>query len=93
MTSPARYQDLVERYGEVMSLRDLATVLAYPTAEALRKAISRGSLSIPAFRLPHRRGWFVLTRDVAGWLSQLTRQPIHGQDAVPVAGELDQERR
>ncbi len=93
MTSIARYQDLVERYGEILSLRDLATVLGYPTAEALRKAIARGSLSNPVFRLPHRRGWFVLTRDVASWLSQLTGPPNQSQPPMIVASESEQEGR
>lgn len=60
--------DLVERHGELVSQRDLARMLGYPSVAAIAKARERGRLPIKTFGVPGRRGKFAFTRDVSAWL-------------------------
>lgn len=60
---------LLDRFGEVMSLDDLAYVLKYSSVAAIRKAHARGTLSVDLRRLPNRAKWFACTRDVAECLN------------------------
>lgn len=62
---------LREKYGEVLSLADLAEVLNYPSVKAIQKARQRDVLAVPAQQLPGRRGWFVTTRAVAAYLNSI----------------------
>ncbi len=61
---------LTDRHGPVLGTRVLYQVLGYPTVAALRQALLRGTVKIPVFDIPKRRGRFALTRDVAVWLVQ-----------------------
>lgn len=60
---------IVEKYGVVLTGRSLMRVLGYPSLEALRQAIRRGTVPIPVFPLPHRRGKGALASDAARWLA------------------------
>lgn len=62
--------ELVRRYGLLLSTSDLAKVLGYPSANAYCQAVVRGTVPVPLIRIPNRRGKFALARDVAVWLSQ-----------------------
>lgn len=62
--------ELVCRYGLLLSSTDLAKVLGYPSANAYCQAVVRGTVPVPLLRIPNRRGKFALARDVAVWLSQ-----------------------
>lgn len=62
--------ELVRRYGMLLSSSDLAKVLGYPSANAYCQAVVRGAVPVPLLRIPNRRGKFALARDVAVWLSQ-----------------------
>jgi hypothetical protein len=66
--------ELVRRYGLLLSSSDLAKVLGYPSANAYCQAIVRGTVPVPLMRIPNRRGKFALARDVAVWLSEQHRQ-------------------
>ena len=57
-----REAQLVHRYGQLMTLTDLADVLRYPSVQALRKARIRGQLPLELIRFPNRHGWSVLLR-------------------------------
>lgn len=61
---------LTDRYGPVLGGKALHQVLGYPTAAAFRQAMSRGTVAVPIFEIPKRRGRFALARDVALWLVQ-----------------------
>jgi hypothetical protein len=63
-----RCSALIQRYGELLSLEEVAFELKMPSAESVRKAHERGRLPIPLVRLPGRRGYFALTRAVADLL-------------------------
>ena len=65
-------RDLLARYNApLLGGDDLRSALGYPSAEALRQAISRGTVPVPVFAVEHRRGKFALVKDVAAWLATL----------------------
>jgi len=68
-----QFQELVDRYGMVMSLRDVPKVLRYPSLQAAQKAHLRGTMPIPMGEMPPRRGWFTTARVVADFLSRLDK--------------------
>lgn len=59
---------LESRYGPLMSLKNIAEALKYPTVDSVRKALARKTLPLTATRLPNRREIFIKTNDVAGYL-------------------------
>ena len=61
--------DLIERFGIVLGAKILAKTLSYASIDALRQSIVRKTNPIPVFKLPNRRGYFALTKDVAEWLA------------------------
>lgn len=67
-------QELTTRHGPILGGDALRQALGYPSMEAFRQALSRRQLPVPVFALPHRRGKFALTKDVAAWLGSL-REP------------------
>lgn len=62
---------LIQSYGHVLSSHDLWQVLGYKTVHAYRQARHRKTLPVPEFKIQGRRGYFVLTVNVARYLSQL----------------------
>lgn len=65
-------RELRARYGSpLIGGEDLRRVLGYASREAMRQAVARGTIPVPVFDVPNRRGKFALTRDVSGWLAQL----------------------
>jgi hypothetical protein len=62
-------EELITRYGTLLSGAVLKELLGYATSAAYRQALLRGNVSIPVFSLPHRRGKFALAKDVAQWLA------------------------
>jgi hypothetical protein len=69
-----REDDLKQRFGDLLNLNDLAEVLRYPSAHAIRKARIRGRLPIELIQMPGRRGWFATARAVAKLLDSLESQ-------------------
>ena len=61
---------LESRYGPLMSLKNIAEALKYPTVDSVRKALARKTLPLTATRLPNRREIFVKTNEVAGYLDK-----------------------
>jgi hypothetical protein len=64
------YEELVSRYGVMLTSAQLIKVLGYSSANAFRQAIARNKVPVPLFQIPARRGRFALARDVALWLSE-----------------------
>lgn len=62
---------LRERFGDVLTLSDLASVLRYPSTGAIRKARARGQLPLQLVQMPPRRGWFATVEAVAELLCNL----------------------
>jgi hypothetical protein len=68
-------RDLVERYGTfLIGGDDLRCALGYPSMEALRQAVSRGTVPVPVFPVRHRRGKYALVKDIALWLAELRQE-------------------
>ena len=79
-------RDLLARYGTPLIGGDeLRAALGYPSMEALRQATSRGTVPVPVFDVPHRRGKYALVRDVALWLAQLRESAEKDSDSKEVA--------
>jgi len=71
---------LLSVYGGLVNSTSLARVLAYPSADAVRLAHRRRTLPVRMFRVPHRKGWFAATEDVAAWLeSQAKRTRVNDE--------------
>ena len=66
-----REAELRRKFGELLTLEDLAPLLRYASVGAVRKARMRGKLPIPVKSIPHRRGWFTTPRAVAEFLEGL----------------------
>jgi hypothetical protein len=88
-------QGLHERHGPMLGGAALYRALGFPTAAAMRQAVSRGRVPVPLFDIENRRGRFALTRDVALWLARCRAaglaQPASTQHsaAAPTAKEND----
>jgi hypothetical protein len=63
--------DIQRQYGPLVGGADLLQILGFPSSEAFRQALSRGSIPVPIFAIPNRRGKFALAQDLAVWLTQL----------------------
>ena len=64
-------ESLTQRYGQLLTLEEVAQVLRYPSIQAARKAHSRGQLPIRMFRMGPRRGLFASAGALADYLSRL----------------------
>lgn len=86
---------LHERHGPMLGGAALYRALGFPTAAAMRQAVSRGRVPVPLFEIENRRGRFALARDVAHWLARCRAaglaQPASTQHraAAPAAEEND----
>jgi hypothetical protein len=63
--------DLLKLYGSpILNLEQLHKALNYRSVATMRQALLRGTLPIPIFSQPHRRGYFVLVAEVAKYMAQ-----------------------
>ncbi|UUC96593.1 hypothetical protein NOX35_27165 (plasmid) [Comamonas sp. C11] len=75
---------LQDRYGPVIGGQDLRQALGFPSAAAFRQAALRGTLPVPVFSVPNRRGRFALTQEVAAWLyERRCTATTPGRDSSP----------
>ncbi len=84
-----RERALRERYGNLLTLNDLACVLRYPSVHAIRKAHSRGRLPLPLVKMPPRRGWFATPLAVAELLESLDSDPAAASVDMSSSAEED----
>lgn len=73
LTKAERAAALRDRFGDLLTLSDLAIVLRYPSIWAIRKARARGQLPVPLIQMPPRRQWFATAEAVAELLCALER--------------------
>ena len=66
--------ELVSRYGPMLEPTALRMVLGYSSADAFRLAVKRNVAPVPVFRIPNRRGYFALSKEVAQWLAKVRSQ-------------------
>jgi len=62
-SSPTLEERLIHQFGELIELNELAELLRYPSALALKRAISRGKLAIELSKVGSRK--VAATREVA----------------------------
>lgn len=62
---------LTQRYGQLLTLEEVAQVLRYPSVQAARTAHSRGQLPVPLFRMGPRRRLFASVGALADYLGSL----------------------
>jgi hypothetical protein len=63
-------QELMGRYGPLISNDNLRVALGFVSMNAFRQALVRKTMPIPVFPLANRRGKYALVKDVAIWLSK-----------------------
>ncbi|AOE85916.1 hypothetical protein [Pseudomonas sp. TCU-HL1] len=61
---------LTARYGLMLSSAVLSRELGYPSTAAFRVAVARGTVELPVFSVPNRKGKFALAKDVAAWIAR-----------------------
>jgi hypothetical protein len=63
--------DLLKLYGSpILNLEQLHKALNYRSVATMRQALLRGTLPIPIFSQPNRRGYFALVAEVARYMAQ-----------------------
>jgi hypothetical protein len=62
-------RQLNERYGVMLGSKDLWRELGFPSSNAFRQAVTRGTIEVPIFEVSNRRGRFALAKDVANWIA------------------------
>ena len=83
MSLPTQRERLIaEQYGQLLSLADVAHALRYPSVEAARKAMLRGTFPVEMKKLPPRRGLFVTAKQLAAYLDSL--EPEHPEQVLGV---------
>lgn len=60
-----------DKYGELLTLEEVAEVFRYKTVAAVRKAHSRKTLPIPLYRFEGRSGYFARVDEVAACLENM----------------------
>lgn len=69
-------ETMLKEFGPLMGGENLRRALGYRTWAAFARAVRTVTVGIPVFEIPHRRGRFALTTDVARWLDQLRANSI-----------------
>ena len=54
-----------QRYGEILSLDQVAEFYRYPSIQAVRKAYQRGRLPVALHKFPGKAGFFAKATDIA----------------------------
>jgi hypothetical protein len=60
-----RLNAIRNRYGEILSLDQVAEFYRYPSIPSVRKAHQRGTLPVALHRFPGKAGFFAKATDVA----------------------------
>lgn len=76
---------LVARFGEALTLAEIAVVLRYPSVQAAQKARARGRLPVPVSRMAVRRKWFASARKVAEVLARLDEEQERAREGADIA--------
>jgi hypothetical protein len=65
LTKSERAAALRQRYGELLTLAELAQLLKYPSVGALHKARFRNKLPLQLVQMPPRKRWYATVDAVA----------------------------
>lgn len=69
--SNERLNRLLRKYGELLTLKELAEVLRYPSIGAVRIAAHRGRLPVRLYQFSKKRGKFAKAEEVAACLNAM----------------------
>lgn len=78
-------ETMLKEFGPLMGGEELRRALGYRTGAAFARAVRMGTIGIPVFEIPKRRGRFALTNDVAKWLIALRGEmstPLPSQSKI-----------
>lgn len=64
--------ELLTEFGPLISGKHLTKALGFPSQQAFRQAVRRGTVPVKVFEIAGRRGKFALTDEVECWLSTLS---------------------
>lgn len=70
------YERLERRYGSLLCGDHLRKALGYVSTGAFSRAVYRGTIPVPIFRVHNRRGTCALTLDVARWLAKAQTESL-----------------
>jgi len=59
------------KYGELLTLEELADIFKYKTVGAVRKAHSRGTLPVALYRFENKNGFFAKAEEVAKTIEEM----------------------
>lgn len=65
---------LTVRYGPILGGLELRKCLGFRSQAAFKRAQRLGLLGINVFEIERRKGMFALTKDVADWLSKVSKR-------------------
>jgi len=66
-----RIEAIREKYGELLSLDDVAEIFKYNSVAAVRKAHSRGTLPVHLYRFPNKSGFYAKSDEVADSIEKM----------------------
>jgi len=66
---------------------DLRAALGYKTAIAFRVAISRGKVGVPLFKIPGRKGYWCLVKDISMWLAEVSEDQKKEVKPMPLGSK------
>lgn len=66
--------DLTQRFGHIISVRNLYLILGFTSYDSLKQAVLRGDLRLNLFYVQGRRARHAMAGDVADWLTQQWRK-------------------
>ncbi|MGI9379750.1 MAG: hypothetical protein ACR2OW_08845 [Methyloligellaceae bacterium] len=73
-----RVQVIRDKYGELLSIEEIADLYKFPSVEAVKKAHSRGKLAVSLYKVPGRPGLFAKADEVARSIDELVPCPAGG---------------
>ncbi len=62
---------LLEKYGTLLTLEEVAEVYKYNTTGAVRKAHTRGVLPVDLYKFPNKTGFYAKTVEVAKSIDEM----------------------
>jgi hypothetical protein len=63
-------QDLLRKYGLLVTGEALIKELGYVSSSAFRQSLVRKTVPVPIFEIDNRRGKYALSKDIAGYLAK-----------------------
>jgi len=63
-------QDLLNKYGLLVTGEALIKELGYVSNSAFRQSLARKTVPVPIFEIDNRRGKYALSKDVAAYLAK-----------------------